>query len=242
MLSAAVVAPTIVAARADGIVVESGGAAQHSIRFHHSEHKLFDHTVETFSQDFWLPEGTRLVGVDQSYARREHLVPFPDAPAAPRLQDITRTGDVTTDIARAAGVRISVRLEAGPKIKLVGKPPFQKPDPFYAPFDGILEGSLTLRYVDGSGASQGHGSSGRTEFVTAGGSRFLKGAGREWTEFRTGAGSSRFTEVRRTDTEIELFDAKRVMYVMISAERGYFRMTSSEPWRPWNGSEGRWTR
>lgn len=225
------------AVKAQDIIVSSGGAAQHRVLFHNTEHKQFDHTVKNFAQNYFLPDGARLVDVDQRYTRREHLVTFPDAPAAPRLNYILRNGDITYDINKAAGVRISARLESGPRVKLIEFP--ARPDPSYTRFEGILEGTITLRYVE-AGASGGGQNSRRTEFVTSGGSRFVKGSGTDWMEFRATGPSSRFKEVRRTADEIELFDARRVMYVKLTTTQGLWRTASSENWKAWPGSDGKW--
>jgi hypothetical protein len=102
-------------------------------------------------------------------------------------------------------------------------------------------------FLASSGTGQSGGgtlpSTGRTEFVTSEGNRFIKGFGANWIETRPNGTRNQFHEVRRDGTtSIELFDANRKMYVMLTANQGLWRMNSSQPWRPWPNSNGRWVR
>lgn len=82
----------------------------------------------------------------------------------------------------------------------------------------------------------------RTEFVTNGGSRFVKGSGADWTEYRRNGPTSRFRQVANSEAGVQLYDANRKMYVLLAANRGLWRQNSSEQWRPWPTSEGRWVK
>jgi len=216
-------------ARAGEIVVTTGGSTQQKFSFHNSERKQFDYNVKDYSKDFYLPLGTELVEARPRYTRKEHVIDLPEG-AAPGIRYILRNGGVTNDIKKAAGVRLSVRLEASPKVKLIGIPPFQKPDPRFVPYDGILEGTITLSYKAGKSST----------FITHEGSRFVQGAGK-WTEHRANGSASTFDEVNRpSPNSVELYDGKRKMFVLLTQHRAFWREKSSDSWKPWHGSEGYW--
>jgi len=100
-----------------------------------------------------------------------------------------------------------------------------------------------INYKDKSGSSSNpSGSARRTEFVTQGGSRFVKAGHGTWHENRPQGPRSVFEQVSSTSSYIELYDAQRQMRVRLHNHYAVWSPRSPIRWSRWPGSEGHWNR
>ena len=65
---------------------------------------------------------------------------------------------------------------------------------------------------------------------------FKKSGQKKWIEYRQSGPKSRFVEVRRTKSSVELWDAEREMFVRLENGRGLWHLKGDRQWKVWTDS------